>query len=566
LNWKQFLASRKAELFTISALLIVSGISFGEFNSGILSSDDWSYFVTKYVFGTLHPINLTDRRPLVLVLYYGLASLFGLRFEYYYFFNFLILFSSALMVYVLVKRVFPEHTWIASLVALTYLIYPADYTRTWFIMIYIRFWWLVSLGVIWLLLEYAASGKLWIYALAMLGIAIPLGAYEGQFGIILLASALIAFFSNKAPLKRRLIILAGTIGIGFAFLLWRTYLQVSLFKINDTYVEALQFSPAILVERYLHGLYIFFIGWLDPILDQLKFMGVNIIPWVLVYIAICAATLVWISSRTSTFSGSRNGWKRPENREAHQKISLAKSYFIIFLVGSALWVAGYIPIIALYRPALAIVSSRINTFAVPGAALMFVSGIAIIATFITNSSFTQRLTMTAIVLPFIIAGIFVQLQVNQENQIKWETQKRIWNKVFATIPNIQDKSRIVIIIPGYQQLRPFESFPFLSGWEIEAGAQVLYNNPNISGNYYYKDIQAPELLFTKNGFRQIPTDKIFPYKKLIFVFYDPQVNSVTLVKNLEDTLALPFSVNNYNPLENIISAEPSTVEFRWLVE
>jgi hypothetical protein len=556
LNWKQFLALGKEQLLTISAIFIVSIISFGTFNSSILSSDDWSYFVAKYVFGTLHPVNLTDRRPFILALYYGLASFFGLRFEYYYFFNFLIIFLSALMVYVIVKRVFPEQNWIAGLVALVYLIYPVDHTRTWLIMIYIRFWWLVSLGVFWLLLEFTASGKIWMYALAMAGIAIPLGAYEGQFGILLLVSTLIAFFSSKAPVARRFIILAGVLGIGFGFLLWRTYLQARFFEINDTYVGALQFGPAILVERYLHGLYIFFVGWFDPIQAQLKLMGFIIVPWLLLYSAICCAIIILISSRISPITGL----------ESHQKISEAKTYLTIFLLGSAFWIAGYFPIIALYRPSLGGIASRVNSFAVPGAALMLVSAIAMFATLIANSTFSRWFLVTTIILPFIVAGIFVQLQVNQENQIAWNTQKKIWSSVFETIPNIQDQKSIVIIIPGYQQLRPFESFPFLSGWEIEAGAQVLYNNPNIGGHYYYKDIQAAELLFTKNGFRPIPTDKIIPYKKLIFVFYNPHSNSVTLVEELEDTLPLPFKVNNYNPLENIISAKPSTVKFRWLVE
>ena len=155
LDWKQYFTIHKEKLFTILVLLTASLISFGTFGSTIISSDDWSYFVTKYVFGELHPINLTDRRPLILVLYYAMASLFGLRVEYYYFVNFLILFFSALLVYIIVKRIFPSYGWIASLVALTYLIYPVDYTRTWIIMIYIRFWWLVSLGVILLLLEFA---------------------------------------------------------------------------------------------------------------------------------------------------------------------------------------------------------------------------------------------------------------------------------------------------------------------------------------------------------------------------------------------------------------------------
>jgi hypothetical protein len=556
LNWKHFLALRKEQIFTISTLLTISIISFGTFNSAVLSSDDWSYFVAKYVFGTLHPINLTDRRPLILVLYYALASLFGLHVEYYYFLNFIIVFLSAVMVYVIVKRVFREHSWIASLVALVYLIYPVDYTRTWLIMIYIRFWWLVSLGAIWLLLEFIETGKLWIYALAMLGIAIPLGAYEGQFGILLLVSALIAFFSNKVPLTRRLAILLGVVGIGFVFLIWRIYLQARFLEINDTYVGTLEFSPAVLVERYLHGLYIFFAGWFEPIQAQTKTIGFNLVPWLLVYLAICCAIIIWITVKTSPIA----------RLETYQKISNAKTYFTIFVLGGALWVAGYFPIIALYRPALALVSSRVNTFAIPGAALMLVSGIAIIATFVASSNLAKRSMVIVILIPFIVAGIFVQRQVHKENQIAWNTQKKIWNGVFATIPNIYDQKSIVIIIPGYQHLRPFQSYPFLSGWEIEAGAQVLYNNPKIGGNYYYKDIQGTELLFTKNGFRPIPMDKIIPYKKLVFVYYDPQSDSVTLVEDLEGKLSLPFAVNNYNPLENIISARPSTAEFRWLVE
>jgi hypothetical protein len=285
-------------------------------------------------------------------------------------------------------------------------------------------------------------------------------------------------------------------------------------------------------------------------------MRINIVPWIFLYIAICCALTGWVNARLS-----------PDKRlDTNQKITSAKSYFTIFLIGSAIWVAGYFPIIALYRPALAIISSRVNTFAVPGAALMLVSGIAIIATFVANSTPIKQSIVVAAVVPFIVAGIFVQLQVQRENQIAWETQKSIWSGIFSTIPNIQDKKSIVIIIPGYQHLRPFESYPFLSGWEVEAGAQVLFNNPSIGANYYYKDIQDAELLFTKNGFRPIPTDKIIPYKQLICVYYNPKFDTVTLVESLEDTISLPFTVKNYTPLKNIVSAKPSTAEYRWLVK
>lgn len=556
MNWKRFLSLRKVELFTISAILALSAISFGIFNSKILFSDDWSFVVARFVFGNLYPIDLADRRPLLLALHYGLASLFGLQLQYYYFFNFVVISLSAILVYVIVRKIFPEQGWIASLVALAYLVYPVDYTRTWMITISNRFWWLVSLGAVWLLLEFVSSSKAWMYALALPGIAIPLGAYEAQFGVLLLAGVSIALFSRKAPIKHRFLVLAAVIVIGVAFSLWRTFLQTKFFQVKDAYVESLQFRPAILVERYLQGLYIFFIGWLDPIMAQLKLLGFNLIPWILFYSLACCVAMIWITSKTSSL----------DRLETHQKISEAKDYLKMFLIGIAFWIAGYFPIIALYRPALAPVSSRVNFYSVPGAAMMLVSVVALIATLLTNSNFTKRFTVTAIILPFILAGTYVQLQVNQENQLKWEAQKRIWNSVFTTIPNLQDECGIVIIIPGYQSLRPFETYPFVAGWEVDSGAQVLYNKPNIGGNYYYKDLQPAELLFVKRGFRQIPTDKPIPYKKLVFVYYDPASGTSTLVEDLEKTLGLSYPVSGYHPQENIISSKPSTTKFRWLVE
>ncbi len=512
--------------------------------------------MAKYVFGDLHPVNPTDRRPLILVLYYGLASIFGLQIKFYYFFNWLIIFSSALMLYVIVRRAFPKSEWIASLVALTYLIYPVDHARTWLIMLYIRFWWLVSLGAIWLFMEYMETGNPWIYAGAMAGTVVPLGAYEGQFGIILLASLLIAFLPLSRPVSRRLALIGGVTAIAIAFLIWRAYVQPLLFHIDDAYVEALQFDPAIILDRYQEGFYIFLKGWFDQIQAQLELSRIDLTYWSLVYILVCCTAGIWINSRISLIERLGNG----------QKISTINNLFLIFLTGAVFWIAGYIPVIALYRPSISGIASRVNSFAIPGAAMMLVSVVSICGTLIANSERLRRFLVSTILLPFILAGIFVQLQVNRENQIAWDTQKRIWNGVFEVIPNIQDQKRIVIIIPGYQQLRPFESFPFLSGWEIEAGAQVLYNNPNIGGNYYYKDIQPVELLYTKNGFRPIPTDKIIPYKKLIFLYYNPQDKTVKLVENLEETLSLPFAINNYNPRENIVPITPSTTEFRWLVE
>ena len=222
MNRKFYLSLYKEQILTIFILLSISIISFNAFHSKIICSDDWSFVVSNYVFGKLHPIDLTDRRPLLLSSYYVLAAIFGLRFEYYYFVNFLILFSSACLVYFILKRVFPEYGWLASLTAIIFLIYPVDYTRTsWLIMINIRLAWLSGLAAIWLLLEFAKSGNRWSFVVAMIAIALPLGGYEGQIGVIAAAGVLIACCMSETPLKHRLMAFGGILLIGMLFLIWR---------------------------------------------------------------------------------------------------------------------------------------------------------------------------------------------------------------------------------------------------------------------------------------------------------------------------------------------------------
>ena len=197
---------------------------------------------------------------------------------------------------------------------------------------------------------------------------------------------------------------------------------------------------------------------------------------------------------------------------------------------------------------------------------MLTSLIAVLSIAIARLATQIRPLAIAIILPFMLAGIFVQLQVNAENHTAWETQRNIWKGTFEIIPNIQSEKQLVIIIPGYEQLEPFEALPFSTAWEVDSGVQVLYNNQNIDGYYYYKDAKNSQFEFKKNGISPQGTDRLVGYKRLIFVLYHPHDNTVELVEDIEETLSLPFSVDNYSPHENIIPAQPSTSDFRWLVK
>ena len=561
MNARTSILEKRGQLITLTVLIIICIISFLPAKSLIsppVASDDWSLIVAPYAFGELKPVNLSNHRPIDMSFYYVLSSIFGLKFGYYYLLNALILFLSAAMVYALVKRTFPQNTWLASLVSIIYLLYPVDYTRTWIMMLYIRFWWLISLVTIWLLLDFSESGNKWKLTLALFGIIIPLGAYEGQFGVVAAATFLIAVTSKTKSTFRKMALIGSIIIIGILFYLWRFHIQANITEIRYYSAGSFQFNPLVILERYSQGFKLFFNGWLDPVKAQLGASGLQLFIWMLGYITICFFVTFFIFGKNNSST----------KLTFQQKSSWLKTPSMLLLMGGVFWVAGYFPIIGLYSPSLIGHASRVNSFAIAGAALMLGALVAMLSTVLARTTSQIHPLTIAIISPFILAGLFVQQHVNLENQAVWETQKNIWNGTLETIPNILDEKNLVIIVPSDEQTDSLSAYPFSTAWEVDAGAKVLYNNPKIGGYYYYYYKGSPDsqFEFTKNGIIPQGTERLIGYKRLIFVLYHPQENSVELVENVETTLSLPFSVNNYSPHENIIPAQPATTNFRWLVQ
>ena len=553
---KQSFNKNKELIITVFILLIASLLSFGNFSSTIISSDDWSLIVEKYAFSDLRPYYLDDRRPLALIMYFALSSLWGLQMEYYYMVNFFIHLFSSILVFLILKQVLTENSWLATLIAAVYLIYPVDHSRTWLIMIHIRLWWLISLGSIWLMIKYVQSGNFWTYFFAMFGILIPLGSYEGQIGIVIASVGLISFLNRGSNLFRRLILLCSIGFIYVSFYIWRFYMQSILFGVSDAYVGNFQLSISVILNRLIIGLDVFLKGWIN--LAQGKF-GLST-PQILIGLIVYSIIVYLISNIWKPHSLQASAKVNSEDKK-YQTNSLLK----LLLMGSFLWAAGYFPIIGLYPPSLQGYASRVNLFAIAGGSIAFVSLIAIIVTLISRSPDQKRMLTTLSVVPFFMIGIFTQQQINQEREIAWESQKKIWSGIIKTIPNLANEKEIVIVIPGYTQLRSYQSYPFLSSWEINAGVKVLYNNPEVGGKYYYQDIQNSSQHFTESGFRTITTDKIIPYKRLIFVHVSENLESAYIIEDLAQELSLPLEIYNYTPYENIILPTLSTEKFRWLL-
>lgn len=545
----------KPQFISALLLLAVCLVAFGTVRAPIITSDDWSYFVADYAFGDLRPVNLGDRRPFILLLYFLISRFAGLHFEYYYVFNLLVHFATGLLVYAVCRRAFQASSWTASLVAVVFLVYPVDYSRTWIIMLYIRFWWAVTLGAIWFALDFAASGKPIPYLLAMAGFIVPLGSYEGQVGLVLLSLFLIAILKPVSARRNRFTLILSALGLLGAFVLWRFFLQERFLQINDPYVGSLTFDLPILATRYLRGLQIFTLGWVGPLHNQLALLGVQPIPLLAGHIILLCVLAIVFAARKKLL--------KDHYRETFEPNS--HSYLATALIGAGMWVAGYVPIILLYEPSLEGFASRVNSFPILGASILTVSLAGLCAALLSKSPRQQALLTTTLIAPLVIAGVFVQLTVNQERFLAWQTQKSIWNETFRVVPDIKDGRRLVLIIPGYQALRPLQFLPFLTGWEVEAAARVLYNNSSLGAHYYYEDIQDESLHFLENGFRPVGTNRSIPYRQLVFLRYNAYSDSMELISDLDQYLSQEHLAGRYEPLSHLMPARPEAAEYRWLV-
>lgn len=545
------------QIIPFSLLFLVSLATYGFGGSLGFFSDDWNDIVHHFVFGQMHAVNWADRRPFLLAVFSALSSIFGLQFQYYYLVNGLTLFLSAVVLYCIIQRLFPAWDWLSLPVSLVYLVYPVDFTRFWLMQLYIRVVWLIALYVLLLLIDFAFNGGKWKYGLILIGILLPLGAYEGPLGIMMSAPFLLAIFGHNIPRKRRLALLAILL-IGVFFVIWRLIIQPQVLNIHDSYLEAAQIPVSAILLRFIHALQAFTIDW--PILIS-QYLGIRIR-----YFLFVTGGASVVGMAAAYLAGLIKADHRQELLSWEQKIPLFKACVRMLAIGVFFWLAGYVPIISVLDPTVIDIESRVNLFSIAGAALLLVAGLACFALLIAKSLRQVRWMTLAALIPLVLVSITIQVCAKNEKQAAWDEQKQIWNGVFETLPNLKDGTTVLIIIPGYEKLGPLQHRPFVSWWEVNSALEVLYNNPTLNARFYYRDIRYPKWWFNPDGALEIGVEKSIPYSKLILVYADPQTGSFHLVKHIEDQIPLSIQINDYDPGKNIIPLAPQTSLYRSLVK
>ena len=534
-------------ILPIGLVSLVFIVDHRYFLSPPLRSDDWEWIVWSYIFEPLKAVDWTSRRPLFSSLLSVLTPVFGLNIQWYYIFNWLLLFISGILLFLIIRRSFPKHNWIALPVALIFLIYPVNYARTWLIIFINNFALLLALCAIFLMVSFSQSGKIFHLLLGNILFLISLAIYEAGLGIVMLAALLLCCFACKLSKKRRLLIMSFWV-TALIFITWRVYIQPNLLNVQDFYLGNLNLSIPTIAKRYIQGLFIFLFNWVGPFLfgfGDLKY-------WV--FLGICGVLIIVTVALLPRIIKSR---KENVKFLFSDRIGQVKSLLLTTLIGGLFWVAGYIPVISLYQPTFYGDSSRVNFSSIPGAALALAAGIVCLSTLVIQKKALIKRIVVIVVIALVILGMVYQVRSQNERVQVWEINKDFWQAMFELIPGLEDGTIVVICIPGYEDLEPFEMLPFRGDWEAQSALTVLYNNASLFAEYYYLDIPEHSDNWT-------PTDP--DLSRYVFLVYDPASSVLKLIEDPQTALAIPFDVSDYEPRSRIIEYQSEMSEYRFLVD
>ncbi len=521
-------------------------IDFRYYITPPIHSDDWSILLDQ-IQTRFQIVNFYDRRPLIDLPYYVLASLFGTNLFCHYLTNFIILFLIGCMVYFVTKKSFPNYSWLALPTALICIIYPLDFTKTWLVHVHAHLVLLIDLLVIYLLLAYKQNGKWWKLLVANILFIISLLIYEAGLGIVMMVAFLVIFDSGTSRVYKFRIITT-TLITGIIYVVWRTHIQTSIFNLQDVYLEQFNMSLITIAHRYIYGFIYILYSWIRPII---QFLGSS-------KLTIVAATglaliVLFIGSLPRIVKSAKTSDSFPWDH----RVKVIKALSIIVLIGLLLWAAGYIPVIGLKGPTLDGNSTRNNLFAIAGASIMLVSSISSLVALKVKTYDEISKKTSLLIIPFVVIGVVYQIWSQNQRFNSWEDQKTIWNNVLEIAPALHENSKVGIIIPGYKDLAYFQILPFTWRWDARNATRILYNDQSLDAFYYYLERGIGPL-------NQIPEDT--DWSKTLLIYVDPRNNYSYIISEPEKVLPLDRTIFGYNPEMIIAKTNNDSEIYRFLIE
>lgn len=558
LRWKKVNTHNLVwHLCAIAGLVIIAAIAYGIFYKPILHSDDWSVILGRWYSGKINWFDLTEQRPLLMARFKILYGIFGLNLHAFYSVLWFLNLLNVVLVYLLLQRFLARNTAIVFGMAAIVLVYPADLTHMWLIMINIRTVVLSILLYAYLLLIYADNGHLVALLGALLCLLLSLGMYEGQLGIAMAWCLLLFVIKLPESWKRRLG-LALPIVLGVLFVLWRTvgYSVLQIEYADHGNEELLQLSPYIILSRLLRGYGLMLWAWLEPLTNAFDFTGgqAAILLFLVVVFFILMGYII-----SQAFRRLAGEYLTPKQYEDQ-----LRSFMLLVLIGTVVIAVGYFPSIAYFRPTIFQLHTRLNIFPLIGASIALVALLAVIVSLVSRKQGQINTMVLAGTIPLIFLGTMVQAQVQFDDGVSWEEQKRIWNQLFELAPDLEDDTHIVLILSENEDQAPSlnrngQRLPFAGAWDLGTGLKMLYGKSDLSG-----DLATKESFFAK-GVKANYSDTLTSYNQVVILAYDGTPRQLRIIEDLAAENLVQITIPEYRPYGHIINVPTTQIQFRWLV-
>ena len=540
-------------------LAIITGLTFLIHYEPALYSDDW--FMISYNYFTSDPlINWSDKRPLFFTYFRILFELTQFNINVFYLISGLTTFLTAVFLFKIINEFPPKKSVFSFCVSLVYLLLPYDLSRTWLMNSYIHFSFLLFLLFIWLQIEFSKKNNYFYFWLGIISLSVSILMYEGQ--ILLLAVWCIFIFFYNLKQKKKYFLLLSPLLLIFLYSIYRIFNSSNL---NDTYMTQVVTDITEILKRLLEALKLLILGFTQPLREWFGFNG-NLIPFFLLsFFVLCILLLIGLAgnliSKEKNLSYKEKTLKSP-------KMPLNTAIGFIFML------AGFFPILLLIPPNISGVCSRVNFFILPGAAYTIVSLLTAIALMFFRKENLAWVAVSFCILPLLLIGLFVQINVQKDVQRSWNEQKDIWQAVFKSLPDIQDNSYVLIYSPldknSMPEMADFacsslfkERMPLVYPWDVSWGLRLLYDNITLNGDTMGPHVKH-EILFEQNDIISRDNYKV-PYNQIIFLKYDQESHETKIITDLQNEFSLPFPPQNYDPYKLIIPETPN-INARSLVQ
>ncbi len=546
------------------SIVVVGILAYWLFFVPALFMDDWTSVVERVMTGNAQWFDGSQRRPLLFSVFLAQYQLLGLNLVGYYFVLWGLYALTALIIYLIVGRLpLPYRHEFGLVTALLFLVYPANYTHMWAIMVGVYVSLFLTLLYAYLLLRFAQEGRWLLLALALVCLLFSLGIYEAQLGVAALWALVLAVGFRRAPNKIRLFLLSPLV-IMVLFALWRTVGFQST-GIDDKYLSAMVITPQVLISRLLLGYKIMLgWGWTAWLEESIARPGAAKIAVVL----ICAVVaLIWLVVRRFSIHYQRRGEDRKPWEAPQDAIS---TYLLVSLLGLLLLGAGYAPVMFVFLPSLSGIGSRFNLYATIGSSL-FIASLLMVGSLLLARYRTQVVYLfLAAAIPFLAIGVATQASVQYHNRAAWQEQKALWSRLFQVAPNLKDDTFVLFVLPGLEERSGFRNWkrtPLSASWEASSALRLLYDNPTLAGDVIFPDIVEPiEPELTGEGLLTQETGALTPYAEIVAIVYDQNAGSVERLEVLPGGLIPELSGPVRLCADCIDTAEAAPVALRALVE